>query len=435
MQIALPYDRRTIRVTVPDDATVLRTTYPAPADSAARLVTAALNSPIGAPPLRQAVADRRPGRVVIVVSDVTRPIPYSRFLPSVLQMLLEEGIKREEILILIAAGMHRPSTPAERLEMFGEEIVDQFEIVDHLADSDDLIELPQRTWANNRLRLNRRFVEAGFRLITGLVEPHYMAGFSGGRKAVCPGLASLETVRRFHGYAFLADERATIGRLDDNPCHLEALSAARAVGVDFSLNVVLNDERQVVRAFAGELDAAHRRACEFVRRHADPLVDEHDAVLTSSAGYPLDATFYQSTKSFVCALPAVKPGGTIITVGGCRESIGSREYQEILFRYADDWHAFLRDISTTEEVIKDQWQHQMHTRALAKIGRENIRFVTDGLPQETLDRLSVNGLATDDVSSAVQRLIDEVVAAGKSLCVIPEGPYCAPLPKRSEMKK
>ena len=350
-------------------------------------------------------------------------------------MMIAAGLNREEIIILIACGMHRRSTPEERLEMFGAEIVEKFQIVDHRADADDLIELPQRTWANNRLRLNRRFVEAGFRLITGLVEPHYMAGFSGGRKAICPGLASLETVRRFHGYSFLADERAAIGRLDDNPCHLEALSAAQAVGVDFSVNVVLNDERQVVRVFAGELDAAHRRACAFVKQHANPLVDEHDVVLTCSAGYPLDATFYQSTKSFVCALPAVKPGGTVITVGGCREGIGSREYQDLLFRYADDWRRFLRDIAQTDEVIKDQWQHQMHTRALAKIGRDNIRFVTDALPQSTLDRLSVNGTATEDVQSAVQRLVDEVVAAGKSLCVIPEGPYCAPLPKNHNEAK
>jgi len=203
---------------------------------------------------------------------------------------------------------------------------------------------------------------------------------------------------------------------------------AQGMGVDFSINVVLNEQRQIVRAFTGDMDGAHRWACYYVEQHANPhIMHEYDVVLTSSAGYPLDATFYQSTKSFVCALPAVKPGGKIVTVGGCREGIGSSDYQDILFRYADDWQQFLRDISQTDKIIKDQWQHQMHTRALAKIGRENILFVTDALPQQTLDRLSVNGRAAADVQKTVQQLVNDATAEGQSLCVIPEGPYCAPI--------
>lgn len=431
MQVKLPFDQHFLEITVPDSATVLRTTYPTAPASPEKLLTAALRKHTGRASLQQALAARRAGRVVIVVSDITRPVPYPTFLPILLEIILQAGVSREELLLLIATGMHRPSTPQERLTILGSKIVEQFQIEDHTPEA-DLVELPFKSRSGNVVMMNRKFVEAGFRLTTGLVEPHYMAGFSGGRKAVCPGLASLETVRRFHGYAMLADPHAATARLHDNPCHLEALSVAQGIGVDFSINVVLNERRQMVRAFTGNIDAAHRWACDYVQQHANPLIRrEYDVVLTSSAGYPLDATFYQSTKSFVCALPAVKPGGKIIAVGGCREGIGSREYQDILFRYADDWQRFLRDISQTDKVIKDQWQHQMHTRALEKIGRENILFVTDALPQETLERLSVNGRAASNVQQTVQRLVDESTAAGESLCVIPEGPYCSPIRPRS----
>ncbi|MDZ7317217.1 MAG: nickel-dependent lactate racemase [candidate division KSB1 bacterium] len=428
MRIPLLYDKTTIEINVPDDATVLRTTYPPPSATAAELVLQACKRPIAGPTLSEALSRRRKGEVVIVVSDVTRPIPYSSFLPQLLNRLHEEGASKEEICLLIATGMHRPSTSEERSAMFGEDIAGNYRILDHDASADDLVQLPAKSRSGASIRLNRRFVQAGFRLITGLVEPHYMAGFSGGRKAVCPGLASLETLQRFHGYAMLADPHSTAARLDDNPCHLEALSVAQAAGVDFSINVVLNEARRVVAAFAGELDAAHRQACRFVEAHAAPKVKEHDVVVTCSAGYPLDTTFYQCTKSFVCALPAVKPQGVVLTVGGCREGIGSREYQEILFRYADDWRQFLSDIAATDRVIKDQWQHQMHTRALAKIGRENILFFTDALPQEVLEKLSVNGRAVTSVAAALQAEIDRLAAEKRSFCVIPEGPYCTPVP-------
>jgi nickel-dependent lactate racemase len=385
---------------------------------------------VAGPTLSEALRGRRPGEVVVVVSDITRPVPYVQLLPELLREIEGEGVPRDEITILIATGMHRPSTAGERDEMLGE-AGRTHRVVDHRADDDSqLVELPGPSAAGATVRLNRRYVEAGFRLITGLVEPHFMAGFSGGRKAICPGLASLDTIQHFHGAAILGDPRAANGVLEGNPCHEEALSVARMVPPDFTLNVVLDRQRRVVRSFAGPLEEAHLAACDFVRDCACPMVHEQaDVVVTSSGGHPLDATFYQCVKGFVSCLPAVKPGGHIIALGGCSEGIGSAEYADLMARYAGRWREFLEDIRRPGVFTKDQWELQVHCRALEKVGQENLHFVTDGLSPGELSRLSVNGHGAEpgEVREVAQALLDELAGHEASVAVIPDGSYCAPL--------
>jgi nickel-dependent lactate racemase len=423
--------REAIRLRLPDDADVYTSECPEPDAPAADLVLRAARVPAGTPPLRDALARRRPGDVVVVVSDITRPIPYATFLPALLAEIEAAGVPRGGLLLLVATGMHRPSTPAERVEILGADVASRYRIEDHKAEDEaGLVELPGRSASGARVRLDRRFVEAGFRLVTGLVEPHFMAGFSGGRKAVCPGLAGLDTVRQFHGAAFLADPRARNGNLEGNPLHAEALSVARLAGVDFSLNVVLDGARRVVRAFAGGLMPAHDAACAFVRHCAcRPVRREADVVVTSGGGHPLDATFYQCVKGFVSCLPAVRPGGTVVAFGGCAEGVGGPEYAALLARYAGRWRAFLEDIRAPGVFTKDQWEFQMHARALEKVGEEGLRFVTDGLPRETLSTMSVTGHAAPagGVGPAVQEILDRALAGGKTVAAFPEGPYCVPI--------
>jgi nickel-dependent lactate racemase len=362
------------------------------------------------------------------VSDVTRPIPYASFLRELLADVEAAGVGRDAITVLIATGLHRPSTAVERREMFGDAVVDSCRIVDHRADDDaSLVELETRTASGASVRINRRFVEAGFRITTGLVEPHFMAGFSGGRKAVCPGLASLATVRNFHGAEFLANPAARNANLDGNPLHEEALSVARAVGVDFAVDVVLDQRRRVVRAFAGDIEAEHAAACEFARECACRTVAEPaDVAVTSCGGYPLDATFYQCVKGIVSCLPAVRPGGEIIAFGGCSEGIGSDDYTRVMRSYAGRWRAFLDDIRRSGVFVRDQWQLQMHCRALDRVGQNGLHFATPGLTAETLVDLSVTGHHASDVAATVQGQIDRAVASGRTLAAFPEGPYCAP---------
>jgi nickel-dependent lactate racemase len=432
MRVRLRYGTGMLNLEVPDSARVLASSYPAPAAPGAELVLAALRQPFAAPPLAAALAQRRPGDVVIVVSDITRPIPYAAFLGQVLAEIEAAGVPTAEILILIATGMHRPSTAEERRQMFGADVCARCRIVDHCAgDEAELTEIPGRSWSGRPVRLNRHFMNAGFRFITGLVEPHFMAGFSGGRKAVCPGLASLETLGSFHGYEFLAASAAENAHLDENPCHLEALSVARLAGVDFSLNLVLNHEREVVRAFAGELEAAHAVACGFARTCACPqIATESDLVLTSCGGYPLDATFYQCVKGMVSCLPAVKRGGVILAAGSCLEGVGSAEYTAIMHEYAGRWREFLDHIRSNPDVRKDQWEFQMQARALAKVGDANLCFATDGLSHAELRRLSVQpvGDGSVPVAAALQTHLALLCRERqRAVAVIPEGPYCAPV--------
>ena len=422
---------RQLALEIPDDAVVYETCFPSPPAPPADLVREAVRNPIGAPALVETLAARRPGPVAVVVSDATRPIPYASFLPALLAGIESAGVPRDDIIILIATGMHRPSTPAERGMMFGREVAGSYRIVDHRADRDDeLAEIPGSSRSGNAIRLNRLFVEAGFRIVTGLVEPHFMAGFSGGRKAVCPGLCSLETIRTFHGYDFLADPAARNGNLDGNPLHEEALSIARQARVDFCLNVVLNRDREVIAVCAGDLEASHEAACRVVCEGACPQVAQPcDVVLTSSGGYPLDATFYQCVKGFVGCLPAVRRDGAVIAVGGCAEGIGSPEYVALMRKYTGRPREFLEDIRRSDHALKDQWELQMQTRALAHVGRDNLYFVTDGLDAQALGELSVNGIHAEsgNVEKTVQDLVNRFAREGRNLAVIPEGPYCTPL--------
>ncbi|HEY9161603.1 MAG TPA: nickel-dependent lactate racemase [Desulfomonilia bacterium] len=428
MLVEIPYDKSVLAVDVPEDAKVYRSSYPEPAAPASSIVSDALRNPIGSPGLRQLLAARREGKVVIVVSDITRPVPYREFLPELAGEIESTGVRPEEILILVATGMHRPSTPDEREYMFGD-AAKKYAIVDHDS-TGKLKRIEGLSFSGRPVFLNRDFVEAGFRIVTGLVEPHFMAGFSGGRKAVCPGLVSLDTIQAFHSHDFLASPGAANAILEGNPCHEEALSIARLAGVDYSLNVVLDSGKRLVAAFAGGLEAAHEKACSFVRRHACPVVEnESDAVITGSGGYPLDTTFYQCVKGMVGAIPAVKPGGKIISAGFCREHLGSQEYRDIMFAHSQDCHGFIEHIKKSCRVEKDQWEFQMQIRAVDKVGTGGLIFLSSGLDEDEAEHISALSINKEPhlVKRALQDMVDTLVSENKTIAVIPEGPYCTPL--------
>jgi len=429
MKIAFSCDRKEIKISVPNDSILYESHFPKKVKSDAEITIEAINSPINSDSLLNLLKNKKKGKIVIVVSDITRPIPYFSFLPQMLELIESVGAAKEEILILVATGMHRVSTYEEYVEMFGRKIADNYNITDHDSeDRDNLVELKnKKSWSGNSIILNRHIVEAGLKITTGLVEPHFMAGFSGGRKSIFPGLSSVESVKNFHGYEFLASKNACNGNLKDNPLHREALSVAKAVGVDFCVSVILNQNKNIIKAYAGDIDSAHIAACDFVTGCACPTVSGiADVALTSSGGYPLDSTFYQCVKGLVSCLPAIKKGGTIISFAGCSEGIGSAHYVDTMSKYEANWKGFIKDIKGGL-FIKDQWQYQMHCRALAKVGQKNLLFVTDGLKQDALNSLSVNGISVDNVQEKVQTLIDQFVKKGKRIAVFPEGPYCGPV--------
>ncbi|MCK5801592.1 MAG: nickel-dependent lactate racemase, partial [Lentisphaeria bacterium] len=324
MLVKIPYGNGQMEIRVPDDTALYGTSYEEPEADAREIVLGAVRKPIGCAPLSEALRQSDAQSVVVVVSDITRPIPYADFLDVVLKEMEDAAVQRDDITILIATGMHRPSTVAEREHMFGPEVCRHYRILDHQAGkTEELVEIDGTSWSGRKMELNRHFVEADFRVTTGLVEPHFMAGFSGGRKSVCPGLCSLETVKSFHSFSFLDHPAARGGNLVENPLHAEALSIARQAKVDFCINLVVGGTHRIVDAVAGELEASHEATCQLVAQQACPLVkQEVDVLLTSSGGYPLDATFYQCVKGMASCLPAVRKGGVVISVGSCSEGIG-----------------------------------------------------------------------------------------------------------------
>lgn len=428
MDLAVKYGKEEIILRFPEDSIVYTPRYEQRGHETLR---DSLMHPTGGLPLRLLLKKRRKGKVVIVVSDITRPIPYQAFLPDLLHYIRNEGIGKEEIRLLVATGMHRPSTLPEKIQMFGKEIVEEYEILDHRAeDEGQFVLLDKKSWSGAAVKLNRAYVEAGFRILTGLVEPHFMAGFSGGRKAICPGLASLDTIRMFHGFTFLSNPYAANTILKDNPCHLENTSIARICPADFLVNIVLDQNKQVNRMISGDPFISHEAAVEYVKERSCRVVDfPADLVVTSSSGYPLDDTFYQCVKGFVNCLPAIKEKGEIIAIGNCAEGIGSNEYGMLMKKYSGRYTDFLQDIQDGLFFIKDQWQFQMHIRAIRKVGIGNLHFYTSHIPAEELAQLSVTGhcVATDELRVVLQREIDRAVLQHKRIAVFPEGGYCAPL--------
>ncbi len=434
MGTGIAYGRGRLELGLPQGALVLRARPVQPLARPAEAVAEALRRPIASQPLRQLAAGR--AHACIVVSDITRPVPYRILLPPLLAEL--EGAV-ERITLLVATGTHRPSTPEEKLEMFGPEALARCTVVDHDSrDPSQLVALERLTSSGTRAWVNRLYMQADLRILTGLVEPHFMAGYSGGRKAVCPGLVDLRTIQKFHGPGFLEDPRAASGVLEGNPCHREATEVAAAAGADFTLNVALDLERRVAGIFAGALDAAFRAAAEKVESYCRAEVPEPaDIVVTSGGGWPLDKTFYQTVKGMVAALPVVREGGVVLIASECSEGIGNREYAELMFRYEGRHEQFICDILARDEVLQDQWEFEEQCKVLARVGVEGLVVCSGGLDAATLRRLAVTPASAlcgeADPERQLQSALDALLCRrpGARVVAIPDGPYLIAAPRRA----
>ena len=431
-KIRMRFGREGMELRVPESATLLEgKPIPALADPV-QAVRQALGSPIGSPPLRDLVRLRRPDSVAITISDITRPVPNHVILPALLAELAAAGVRDQQVTILIATGMHRPSTQAERLEMIGPDVLDRVEVIDHVADDAATM---VRVSDDPPVSVCRRFVEADFRIVTGLIEPHFMAGYSGGRKGVCPGLVDLNTIKRFHGYRTLAHPLATTGVLEGNPCHEESLRVAKLVGVDFLVNVSIAHDRRLAGVYCGDMVEAHVAGVRDVAQWTTAVIDEpFDLIITNGGGYPLDQTFYQTVKGMVCALPAAHEGSTILLASACAEGIGSPECIATLMRWGLDWRGFLNHIADPENFVKDQWQFQCQARVLERIGVERLCFFCDALPRDVQRKLGVNPICGEGtVQERLQCAIDAYLASHTDarVAVIPEGPYTQLQPAES----
>ncbi|MEN6407933.1 MAG: nickel-dependent lactate racemase [Thermoguttaceae bacterium] len=417
MQVHLEYGRNGLDVELPDRNVVGCLLYrPAePLVDPDRAVRQVLEHPTGTAPLAQLARGRR--NACVVIADVTRPVPNRVLLPPILETLEAAGIPRREILILVATGMHRPNLGDELVEMVGRPIAENYRIENHHGPVREEHTYLGQTSRGVPVWVDSRYVSADLKITTGLIEPHFMAGFSGGRKLICPGLAGLDTVRQWHGPAFLEHPNAKNGCLTDNPVHEENTAIGRMAGCDFIVNVVIDAKRQILRVVAGDMEAAFLEGVDFARGPVTASLPEPaDIVVTTSAGYPLDATFYQAVKGMVTATPVVKRGGTIIIAASLSEGVGSREFQQVI---ADNptLDGFMDRLLKEDYFVMDQWQIE----ELAKARRHaKIKIVSDGLPAETLRRLYV------EPAESVERAVADSLAEygpDATIAVIPKGPY------------
>ena len=417
MRVRLDYGRSGLEVDLPDDRIVGTLSYKsvAPISAPHDALRAALSQPVGTPPLEELAKGRRDA--CILICDITRPVPNEMILRPVLQSLEDAGIPRDRILILVATGLHRPNEGEELVEMVGPWIAENYRIENHRGQNRD-----EHTYLGDSPRgvpmwLDSRYVNADLRITVGLIEPHFMAGFSGGRKLICPGIAAMETIKVWHTPRFLEHPNADTGILDGNPVHEENTWIAKKAGCDFIVNVVIDAERRPLKFVAGDMEEAFLEGCEFVDSIVTDNVSEPgDIVVTSSAGYPLDTTFYQSVKGMVAALPIVKEGGTIILAASMTDGIGSREFQS-LFKEHASLEAFFEAIHNETYFVVDQWQLEKMARVCRTA---KVKVVTDGLPAGTLNQLFVE--SAPSVEAAVSDSLAEYGDDAK-IAVIPKGPY------------
>ena len=426
---------------------------PVLSDPKAAIDEAFLN-PIGSRTLEEIIRKkgRPPGEiaVAIAVSDITRPVPYkgeSGILSPLLMRLESSGIKKQNIKIIVATGMHRASTPEEKVEMYGKEVVEQYTILDHDCENDDLLESIGKTKRGTHVHINRDFYFSDLKITTGLVESHFMTGISGGRKSVCPGLVDVKTIQKFHGPYYLEDPNATNLILEGNPCHEEALEVAETVGVHFVVNVNLSKDLRLTQVFTGDLVEANMKAYEMIKGYAEiPLREPFDIVLTHG-GY-VGRDHYQTAKAGVGAIPAVKDGGSIIIAANNRdpiEPIGSPEYKSLIHLLKLQGPDGYLDLLRTPHwrFTKDQWEPEVWGKVLRKVGEDGLIYCTLEISQENYCILpGICGLdflkgerrtpplekAQDMVQMAVLFAVSRYRGKGiePTMAFIREGPYAVP---------
>ena len=421
MIVNLAYGRTGLKVEVPDRnlAAVLQVRDLPAIPSPERAILKALQSPIQSPSLAELADGKR--TACIVAFDITRPVPHQIILPPILKCLERVGIASQDITLLIATGTHRPNSKEELVEMFGRQMVDSYRIINHDATDSSAQAYLGETSRGTPVWVNRSYTQADLKILTGLIEPHMVAGYSGGRKAICPGICGMETIQVQHGPKFIEPEQAANGILKGNPFHQECLAVAKLAGADFIVNVTIDEERRITGIFSGDLEAAHLAGCRACEQAARCEVPEPvPIVVISSAGYPLDSTFYQTVKGMVTAWPIVKPGGTIIIASACSEGIGGSEFGDLFRRYRGVG-PFLEQIWQPGFFARDQWQVEVMCKVLR---RAEVYCYSEGISSQILSQLWVTPL--ESVEQGIGLALKKHGPEAK-IVVIPQGPYVMPV--------
>ncbi len=423
MRVVMRYGRKGLALDIPDglDVAVIRKkAMPVLPDPESAVASAFLN-PVGCKSLFEEARQCR--SACILICDITRPVPNGTILPNLVKELIRAGIEPQAITVLVATGLHRPNEGEELREVVGSDwVLETVSVLNHFARNEEDHLFLGSLAGDIPVKLDHRFLRADLRIVVGLVEPHFMAGYSGGRKIIAPGVAHEDTIRIFHSARILEHCRAANCILEGNPIHSAQLDILKLVGMAFAVNTVIDEDRRISFVNFGDIEASHLDAVVFVRPYMEiPVPRRFKTVVTSSAGHPLDGTYYQTVKGMVGVIDILEPGGNLIIVSECRGGLGSPEFAEAqrnLIRLGPD--RFLEELLQKRSASIDEWQSEMLVKAMKKA---NIYLYSEGLTEDQHSLTAVHSIA-----SPSKAIADSVrTHADSHIAVVPEGPYIIPL--------
>jgi len=420
MRVKLAYGKEGLWVKLPDErVTVVEPKFAPGLPNEALALRRALHKPIGSPPLRELV---KPGQsVVVIFPDLTRPMPNDRVLSVLLTELEDAGVARERVTLINALGTHRPNTEEELVGMLGRRIYENYCVIQHDAFDQSGLEYMGVTSFGHEVWINRAYLGSDVKILTGFIEPHLFAGFSGGPKAVLPGLAGERAVLGNHDYGMIAHPKATWGITQGNPIWEEMAEMAARTAPTFLLNVTLNKQRQITGVFAGDLWQAHAAGAAFVRQMAMvPVPAPFDIVITTNSGYPLDLNLYQAVKGMSTAAQVVKTGGSIIAAAECWDGVPDHGQYKKLLHMADSPQALLEIVSAPGFLMQDQWEAQVQAQIQLKA---EVYVKNSYLDEEELRHALF--LPCRDIEETLVGLLEKH-GPEATICVLPEGPQTIP---------
>ncbi len=422
MQIKLAYGKTGLDVNLPEswDVTIVEPRYINGQIKPLEAVTQSLLTPINAEPLAKFV---HPGdRVGIIFSDISRPTPHKCILPPILQQL--NHIPARDITLFNACGTHRANTQQELRRMLGDKLVDHYRIIQNDSkDESTLVYLGKTSWGHE-CWLNEALIKCDKKILTGFIEPHFFAGFSGGGKAIMPGMAGLRTILGNHDVDHIGHPKATWGITQGNPVWEEVNEVAQMVDNTFLVNVTLNRDKQITRVFSGEVKSAHRAGCDFVKQSAMvPVPHKYDIVLTTNSGYPLDLNLYQAVKGMSAAAQITRDGGTIIIAAECWDGIPEHGLYGTLLQHATSPQDLLNNITTPGFLRQDQWQAQI--QALIQL-KAQVLVYSDNLSDDQIRMALLTPChnIVDTIGDLLEQYGDQA-----RICVLPQGPQTIPYVK------
>ena len=429
MKVVLSYGKAGLEVDLPEnlDITIARPKDQGKLDDPANAIKSAIDNPLDCVKIEDLVSKcgKKEPTACIVISDHTRPVPSKLILSPILETLEKAGIPTSHITILVATGLHRGSTDQELERMVGSVILNTYKIINH--DAKDLNQL--RSIGKSRFDvealINKNFLDADIKIITGYTDPHFFAGFAGGRKAIVPGIAGEKTIMGNHSVQKISSDTTRFLVLEGNPLHEESLEIAKLAGVDFVVNVCLNAQHEIIAVAAGDLESAHSKLVNFMKGNVVLEIDDlYDIVVVNNGGYPLDLNLYQSVKSMAIGELAVKEGGIIIATNELSDGFGSKKFKEIIEKEGDPTK-LIQKLVRGELKVESQWQVQI----LARILQKSEIFIVSSMPISSYDNVRIGLQVKENFKQAIESAIDKVGNNAKIL-ILPAGPQLIPIFKK-----